>query len=447
LPPVWYDNDGDTSMNAYFYTLGCKVNQYESQAMMRLFRERGYTTAVYHTGMPDVGEAVIVVNSCTVTGESDRKLRQLLRRARRDNPRAVIVLGGCMPQAFPAVAAAFTQADIIVGNAARRAVLSHLDRFFLTRERVVDIPAHDRTVEPLAIEDFEERTRAFVKIEDGCDRFCSYCIIPFARGRVRSRAPEEIAEELRTLAANGYREAVLVGINLTSYGKDNGLSLADAVDAACAVEGIDRVRLGSLEPDHMTDELLSRLAAQPKLCAQFHIALQSGCDNTLRRMNRHYTTAEFAALCERLRAAFPDCSLTTDVMVGFAGETDGDFEESLRFVERMRFSKVHIFPYSRREGTRAASFPDQLENSVKTARAHRMTEVCEAVRRDILADTVGTVQRVLCETRTADGKTVGYTEGYLPCRIDEEVNVGDTVSVQIYKAEHDTLYAHKVETE
>lgn len=429
-------------MNAYFYTLGCKVNQYETQAMMRLLRERGYDTAVYHTGMPDVGEAVIVINSCTVTSESDRKLRQLLRRTRRDNPRAIIAIGGCMPQAFPDIAAAFDEADIVLGNAARNALPAHLERFFLTRERIVDIPAHDKTVEPMCIEDFEERTRAFVKIEDGCDRFCSYCIIPFARGRVRSRAPEDIAAELKTLAQNGYREAVLVGINLTSYGKDNGLSLADAVDAACAVEGIDRVRLGSLEPDHMTDELLTRLAAQPKLCPQFHVALQSGCDATLKRMNRHYDTAEFASLCERLRAAFPACSLTTDVMVGFAGETDADFEDSLAFTTAMRFSKVHVFPYSRREGTRAAKFEGQLGNAVKTDRARRMTDACEAVRRDILQETVGTMQDVLVETRTDNGAAVGYTVGYLPCRVDGDVAVGDTVRVLVDRAENDTLYAH-----
>ena len=445
---VWYDEDEQKinqrirCMNAYFYTLGCKVNQYETQAMMRALREQGYETAVYHTGMPDVGEAVIVINSCTVTSESDRKLRQLLRRARRDNPRAVIVVGGCMPQAFPDVAAAFEEADIVLGNAARRTLAAHIERFCLTRERMVDIPAHDKTVEPMCIEDFEERTRAFVKIEDGCDRFCSYCIIPYARGRVRSRDPEDITAELQTLAANGYREVVLVGINLTSYGKDNGLSLADAVDAACAVEGIDRVRLGSLEPDHMTDALLARLAAQPKLCPQFHVALQSGCDATLKRMNRHYTTAEFAALCQQLRAAFPDCSLTTDIMVGFAGETDEDFEQSLAFATAMRFSKVHVFPYSRRDGTRAAKFEGQLGNAVKTERARRMTDACEAVRREILAQTVGTVQEVLCETRTENGAAVGYTKGYLPCRIGGDVTVGETVRVVVDNVENDTLYAH-----
>ena len=432
-------------MNAYFYTLGCKVNQYETQAMMRLLRQHGYTTAVYHAALADVGEAVIVLNSCTVTSESDRKLRQLLRRVRRDNPHAVIAVGGCLPQAFPDVD--LPDADILMGNAARGDLPALITQFLLTRERVVAIPPHTKTVEPLCIEDFEERTRAFVKIEDGCDRFCSYCIIPFARGRVRSRSPQEIADELRTLAAAGYREAVLVGINLTSYGKDNGLSLADAVDAACAVDGIDRVRLGSLEPDHMTDDLLARLAAQPKLCPQFHVALQSGCDATLKRMNRHYTAAEFETLCTRLRAAFPLCSLTTDVMVGFAGETEEDFAASLAFTVRMGFSKVHVFPYSRRDGTRAAAFDGQLENSVKTDRARRMTEACEAVRERILQQTVGTVQHVLCETRTADGDTVGYTVGYLPCRIDGAVDAGTTVAVQVYKAENDTLFAHVIHSE
>ncbi len=428
-------------MNAYFYTLGCKVNQYETQAMMRLLRECGYTTAVYHAQLADVGEAVIVINSCTVTSESDRKLRQLLRRTRRDNPHATLVVCGCLPQAFPAVADTLADADIVLGNARRHALIPALDTYRLTRERIVDIPLHDKTIEPLCIEDFEERTRAFVKIEDGCDRFCSYCIIPYARGRVRSRTPEDIAAELQTLVAAGYREAVLVGINLTSYGKDNGFTLADAVEAACAVEGIDRVRLGSLEPDHMTDELIARLAAQPKLCPQFHIALQSGCDRTLGRMNRHYTTAEFSALCARLRAAFADCLLTTDIMVGFPGETDTDFEESLAFAVQSGFSKVHVFPYSRRDGTRAAAFPDQVENRVKTERARRMTDATDAVRGEILQQTVGTVQEVLCETRTADGHTVGYTRSYLPCRLDEPLTPGETVTAAVYRAEQDMLFA------
>lgn len=428
-------------MNAYFYTLGCKVNQYETQAMMKQLREHGMTTAVYHTGQPDVGDAVVIINSCTVTAESDRKLRQLLRRIRRDNPDAVIVLTGCMPQAFPEAAASLTEADIVMGNDDRRKLATEILGFLKKRERLVDINDHTRLYEPLMIEDFEERTRAFVKIEDGCDRFCTYCIIPYARGRVRSRDPKDIVNELEDLVKAGYREVVLVGINLTSYGKDNGSSLADAVDAACSVEGIERVRLGSLEPDHMTDELIARLQKQPKLCGQFHVALQSGSDDVLRRMNRHYDTAQFADVCRRLKEAFPNAALTTDVMVGFAGETDENHRESLAFVKSIGFSKVHVFPYSRRKGTRADRFPDQLDNAVKTARAHEMTVMCEEVRRHIMSDTVGTTQSVLIETRHEDGDYLGYTVGYFPCRVRGDVTPGETVDVRIIAAENDMLIA------
>ena len=434
-------------MKAYFYTMGCKVNQYETQAMMALLRKKGYETAVYHRDAPAEAGAVIVLNSCTGTGESDRKVRQVLRRIRRENPAGITVLTGCMPQAFPEAGAALLEADIVLGNAARAALPEAIDRFLATRERVVDIPPHDKTVEPLCIEDFEERTRAFVKVEDGCDRFCSYCIIPYARGRVRSRATDDIAAELEGLVARGYREAVLVGINLTSYGKDTGGTLADAVDAACGVEGLTHVRLGSLEPDHMTDELIARLKAQPKLCEQFHVALQSGCDATLRRMNRHYDTAQFEAVCRKLQAAFPQCSLTTDVMVGFPGETEEEFTQSLEFVKRIGFSKVHVFPYSPREGTRAAVMDGQISTAEKTARAARMTAVCEEVRRGVLEAAVGTVQEVLCETRTDEGHTLGYTRGYLPCRIDEAVEAGQTVRVTIYKAENDRLWARLLKNE
>lgn len=428
-------------MNAYIYTLGCKVNQYESQAMAALLRRHGYCTATYHTGMENVGEAVVIVNSCTVTGESDRKLRQLLRRIRREQPQAVLVLTGCMPQAFPEEAAALNEADVVLGNARRHDVVEAIERFRLSGERVVCITAHDRVIEPLCIEDFDERTRAFVKVEDGCDRFCSYCIIPYARGRVRSRDPQEIVDELNTLVKAGYREVVLVGINLTSYGKDTGLSLSDAVEAAASVEGIERVRLGSLEPDHITDELVARLGTVDKLCAQFHVALQSGCDATLRRMNRHYDTAAFEAACDRLRAVFPEAVFTTDIMVGFPGETEEEFRQSLAFATKIRFAKAHVFPYSRRRGTRAATAPDQVDNAVKTDRAHRMSEACEAVRREILNETVGTVQEVLCETRVSDGEAVGYTRGYLPCCLQGTVAAGETVTVTITHTDGERLFA------
>ncbi len=435
-------------MNIYFYTLGCKVNQYETQAMMRLMKQEGYQTAVYHPdAIGDGVAAAVVINSCTVTGESTRKLRQLLRRLRRSHPQAVIVLTGCMPQAFPDEAEALTEADIVTGNACRRDLPRLLAQFLCDGERVVNIPPHEKTIEPLCIDEFEERTRAFVKVEDGCDRFCSYCIIPFARGRVRSRPIAEIVEEIEGLARRGYKEVVLTGINLTAYGKGTDQTLADAVEAACAVEGIERVRLGSLEPDYLTDAMIARLAAQPKLCAQFHVALQSGSDAVLKAMNRHYTAAEYRAVCDKLKAAFADATFTTDVMVGFPGETDAMFEESLAFVREIGFSKVHVFPYSRRAGTKAATMSDQIPTAEKTRRAARMGAMCDEVRAQLMQKAVGSVQEILCETATDDGGTLGYTKGYIPCRLDGVFQAGDTVTARIVGVANDRLSAQSITEE
>ncbi len=418
-------------MTVYFHTLGCKVNQYETQAMRRLLEDAGYLTAEFAAGFSGADDGVMVINSCTVTGESDRKLRQLLRRCRRDNPHAVIVLTGCLPQAFPDRAAALADADIVMGNAARAALPEKLAAFLATRERVVDIPPHSTQYEPLSIREFQGRTRAFVKIEDGCNRFCSYCAIPYARGRVRSRDLANLKREVCDLAAAGYREVVLTGINLTSFGQDTGATLADAVDTAASVPGICRVRLGSLEPDHMTDALLDRLAAQPKLCPQFHIALQSGCDATLRRMRRHYTTAEFLSLCEALRRRFPGCAITTDIMVGFPGETEEEFAASLSFAETAAFAQAHIFAYSRRPGTPAAAAPGQVSAAEKAARARRMSEVTERTRAAYEQALCGSMTEVLLETRGADGLTEGHTPTYLPVKVATAHLSGELIRVRI----------------
>ena len=423
-------------MNIVFHTLGCKVNQYETEAMRRLLREAGYDTSARADGD---GADVIVINSCTVTGESDRKLRQLLRRCRRDNPDAVIVLTGCMPQAFPQIAEEFGEADIVLGNAARRSLPVHLGEFMRLHQRIVDIPPHDKIIEPLSIDAFAEHTRAFVKIQDGCNRFCSYCIIPYARGRVRSREPEDIRRELETLAQKGYKEVVLVGINLTAYGQDNGRTIADAVDAACSVDGILRVRLGSLEPDFMSDDILASLAAQPKLCPQFHIALQSGCDATLKRMNRHYTTAEYRTLCDKLRRLFPDCALTTDVMVGFPGESDDEFVQSLSFVDSIGFSRVHVFAYSRRKGTVADRLAGQLPNAVKGERSRRMMEVCRRNAEEYARTYIGRTVPILLETAYPDGTVDGLTDTYLSVRVPTTHRSGELVNVRINAADGETL--------
>ena len=426
-------------MRVFFYTLGCKVNQYETQAMRRLMEEEGYETAEYTPGKQMSGDAVIVVNSCTVTGESDHKLRKLLRRCRRENPQAVLVLTGCMPQAFPEQAAALTEADIVLGNAARSSLPAQVRRFLTLGQRIVEIPPHGGKFESLSIGEFQGRTRAFVKIEDGCNRFCSYCIIPYARGRVRSKPPEELEREIRALAEKGYGEMVLVGINLTAYGQEWGQTIADAVDTACAVEGVRRIRLGSLEPDALDEATIARLAARPALCPQFHLSLQSGCDATLRRMNRRYDTAGYAAVCAALRRAFPGCALTTDVMVGFPGEDEEEFRRSLAFVEEIGFAKVHVFAYSQRPGTPAAAAPGQVPEEEKAARSRRMIAACAHSREAFLDGQIGRTLEVLLETRGEKGCAEGYAADYTPVRVPVEAfEPGDILSVRIVGREGDT---------
>ena len=432
-------------MNVYFYTLGCKVNQYETQAMMHLMEQQGHTVDEYLLGKTTVGDGVIVINSCTVTGESDRKLRQLLRRCRREEPRSMLVLTGCMPQAFPEQAQALLQADIVLGNAVRNRLPAYIDQFLATRERVVDIPAHTTTYEPLTIREFQGRTRAFVKIEDGCNRFCTYCIIPYARGRVRSRPLYDLETELRGLAEQGYREVVLVGINLTSYGQDKGLTIVDAVECACRIDGIERVRLGSIEPDHMTPTIIEQLSRCDKLCPQFHLALQSGCDATLKRMNRHYDTAQYRRVCEQLRAAFPSCSFTTDVMVGFPGETQEEFEQSLAFVKDIGFSRLHCFPYSRREGTIAAKAAGQVSNAEKECRNRMMMAVGEESCRRFADQLVGQTVAVLWETVDETG-VHGYTDTYVPV-VAQEGEPGTISQVTVSHSENGVCYVKKTQAE
>ena len=398
------------------YTLGCKVNQYETEVLSARFAAEGFDVVPGHAPGCDV----YVVGSCTVTAEGDRKTRQAVRRFRRENPGAIVVLTGCYPQAFPAQAAAVQEADIITG-ARNRAALPQLVRAFsLDRQRIVSIPQHQKgeTFESCSAADFGVRTRAFLKIQDGCDNWCSYCIIPAARGPVRSKPLPELQTELLTLSQNGYREIVLTGINLSNYGREWGLHLSDAVLAAAATPGVERVRLGSIEPDLLTPGEIYRLAegCGGKLCPQFHLSLQSGCDKTLRAMRRPYTTAQYADIAAKLRAAFgaDNVSFTTDVIVGFPGETEDDFEASMAFVTGMRFLKVHVFPYSRREGTAAYDFADQLPEHEKEARSRRMTAAVEKVRAELAHAAQGRTAQVLLETPLSSTLFTGYTKQYLP---------------------------------
>ncbi|MDY5327095.1 MAG: tRNA (N(6)-L-threonylcarbamoyladenosine(37)-C(2))-methylthiotransferase MtaB [Gemmiger sp.] len=401
-------------MRVSFYTLGCKVNQNETGALAQLFEQHGFTVV-------ESGEAadVYVVNSCTVTNFGDQKSRKWLRRAKRENPGAVTVLTGCYPQAFPEEAAAIAEADVVTGSGNRRSILEDVMQVVNgERGKVVDIRPHQKgeAFEELPMDRFADHTRAFVKIEDGCGRQCAYCVIPRARGPVRSRSEQSILEELRRLADAGYREVVLTAISLLSYGRDTGTCLADLVERAAGVEGIERIRLGSLDPDLLTDRDIARLAAVDKLCPQFHLSLQSGCSKTLRAMRRPYTAEQYAAVADKLRAAFGagNVSLTTDVIVGFPGETEEDFVQSMAFVTEQKFLKVHVFPYSRREGTPAYDYPGQLPEHEKEARSRRMTDAVEAVRGRLAQAMAGQQAEVLLETPLSSTLFTGYTRQYLP---------------------------------
>ena len=413
-------------MKIAFYTLGCKVNQYETNWLSEKAHERGFQV-VNHNEDADV----YVVNSCTVTGESDRKTRQIVRRFKRTHPESVLVLTGCMPQAFPEDARKLIEADIVIGNKNNAVLFDCLDEYFKSCNRIVKIETHLKgdPFAPCKIKDFEGRTRAIVKIEDGCDRFCSYCIIPYSRGRVRSKDLIDLKEEFTALYNKGFSEVVLVGINLSSYGKDTGNSLCDVVELADKI-GFKRIRLGSLEPDHITDEVIDRLAKVKSFCPQFHISLQSGCNKTLKTMNRHYTAEEYYDLCVKLRKSFTDTSLTTDIMVGFPDENEEDFEESVRFAEKVGFEKVHVFPYSPRQGTRAAKMK-QIEKSVKEKRSHEMIQRTNIVRAEYLKNQINKEVNVLFETRSTDGYTEGYTENYTPVKVKGNITCGEIIKVKI----------------
>ena len=419
-------------MRVSFYTLGCKVNQNETGALAQLFEQNGFTVV-------ENGEAadVYVVNSCTVTNFGDQKSRKWLRRAKRENPGAVTVLTGCYPQAFPEEAAAIAEADVVTGSGNRRSILEDVMQVVNgERDKVVDIRPHQKgeAFEELPMDRFADHTRAFVKIEDGCGRQCAYCVIPRARGPVRSRSEQSILEELRRLADAGYREVVLTAISLLSYGRDTGTCLADLVERAAGVEGIERIRLGSLDPDLLTDRDIARLAAVDKLCPQFHLSLQSGCSKTLRAMRRPYTAEQYAAVADKLRAAFGDgnVSLTTDVIVGFPGETEEDFVQSLAFVTQQKFLKVHVFPYSRREGTPAYDYPGQLPEHEKEARSRRMTDAVEAVRGRLAQAMAGQQVEVLLETPLSSTLFTGYTRQYLPVVVNAPGHQsGDILRVEL----------------
>ena len=419
---------------AALHNLGCKVNAYETEAMQQLLEENGYEIVPFKEGAD-----VYIINTCTVTNMADRKSRQMLHRAKKMNPDAIVVAAGCYVQAKEASGEIDESIDIVIGNNKKKDLIQILDGFYEKKQgqnkAVIDIN-HTHEYEEMHLNKTAEHTRAYIKVQDGCNQFCTYCIIPFARGRVRSRAKEDVVREVTELAANGYQEVVLTGIHLSSYGVDleneNLLSLILAVNE---IEGIKRIRLGSLEPRIITEDFVKTISGLEKMCPHFHLSLQSGCDETLRRMNRRYTSEEYYEKCMLLRKYFAHPALTTDVIVGFPGETEEEFEKSKAFIDKVDFYETHIFKYSKREGTKAAVMDNQTPEQIKTARSNELLELGQKKRIKYEEQFVGTTVEVLMEEQIKiDGENyqVGHTKEYVKVALKTEANLQNKlVDIQI----------------
>lgn len=418
------------------HNLGCKVNAYEVEAMQQLLENAGYETVPFEEGAD-----VYVINTCTVTNIADRKSRQMLHKAKKMNPDAIVVATGCYAQADTEKLKEDTAVDLILGNNQKTQIVEALEEYEKEHAKQVQVIEinHTKEYEELSISSTAEHVRAYIKVQDGCNQFCTYCIIPFARGRVRSRKIEEVLSEVETLAAKGYKEVVLTGIHLSSYGvdfpKEERESLLSLIQAVSRVEGISRIRLGSLEPRIITEEFLEGIVKTGKVCPHFHLSLQSGCNKTLKNMNRRYSAQEYAEKCELIRKFYPAPALTTDVIVGFPQETEEDFEESYEFVKKIHFYETHIFKYSRRHGTKAASMDGQLTEAAKAQRSDRMLELHEIRAREYEEAMIGKKMELLLEEEIEiDGRPwyVGHSREYVRAVIGktDAHRVNDLVTVK-----------------
>lgn len=400
---------------AALHNLGCKVNAYETEAMQHLLEEAGYEIVPF-TQKADV----YVINTCSVTNMADRKSRQMLHKAKKNNPDSIVVAAGCYVQTSEKEVLNDLSVDIVIGNDRKHDLVRLLEEYSLdsVNDTVDDINDGKHDFEELFIDQTKEHTRAFIKVQDGCNQFCSYCIIPYARGRVRSRRFENVIAEVERLAANGFKEVVLTGIHLSSYGVDfeEATGLLELIQAVNAVKGIERIRLGSLEPKIVTEHFASELSKLDKICPHFHLSLQSGCDATLKRMNRKYTTKEYERGCELLRKYFVHPAITTDVIVGFPGETEEEFEQTKAYLEHIHFYEMHIFKYSKRKGTRAAVMPDQIDEQVKAARSEKLIALGHDMSKEFRKFYIGKNEEALFEEKAVIGDKeyfVGYTKEYV----------------------------------
>lgn len=408
------------------HNLGCKVNAYETEAMQQMLEAAGYEIVPFEPGAD-----IYVINTCSVTNIADRKSRQMLHKAKKMNPDAIVVAAGCYVQADTKKAEADASIDIIIGNNKKQELIPILESYRTGHQKTtecVDIN-HTKEYENLEIDRTEEHTRAYLKVQDGCNQFCTYCIIPYARGRIRSKKTEDVVNEVKRLAASGCQEVVLTGIHLSSYGKErpeDQENLLTMIQAVHQVDGIERIRLGSLEPGIITEEFAAALSSLPKVCPHFHLSLQSGCTTTLKRMNRRYTAEEYREKCEILRKYYPAPALTTDVITGFPGETGEEFEESRSFVDSIHFYETHIFPYSKREGTKAAGMPNQLTEQVKKERSRILIALGKEHQREYMEQFLGQEKEVLFEEQqTVEGQEywTGHTMEYLKIAVISEENL------------------------
>lgn len=403
------------------HNLGCKVNSYEAESMEQLLTSAGYTMVPFDGEEP---ADVYIINTCSVTNIADRKSRQMLHRAKKLNPNAVVVAAGCYVQADEENVKEDAAVDIVLGNNCKINIVEALDNYYADKSSntmLVDM-GQKQAYERLEIERVNEHTRAYIKIQDGCNQFCSYCIIPYTRGRIRSRALDDIVEEVKRIVKNGYKEIVLTGIHLTSYGVDNnGGTLLDVITAVNEIDGLERIRLGSLEPRIITEEFVKAISGMPKVCPHFHLSLQSGCDATLKRMNRKYSTEEYYKGCLILRKYYDNPAITTDVIVGFPGETDEEFEITKEFLRKVHFYEMHIFKYSRRKGTVADRMPEQVADSIKTERSDALLELSNEMSNEYRCSYIGKNVKVLLEEkRGIDSLYTGYTDNYMRVNIPEK---------------------------
>lgn len=427
-------------MKVAFSTLGCRVNVYESEAMAEKFIREGYEVVE-----PNEEADVYVINTCTVTNMGDKKSRQIISRARRLNENAVIAVVGCYSQIAPKEVSEIPGVDVVLGTRNKGDVVYYVNKAREEGKSQVHVEGvlKNKKFEELNIEEYQDKTRAFLKIQDGCNRFCTYCIIPYSRGSVCSKDPKKVIEEVNKLAEHGFKEIILSGIHTASYGLDleGNITLIDIIEEIEKVDGIERIRIGSIEPAFFTPEVIEKIKGFKKLCPHFHLSLQSGCDAILKRMNRRYTAEEYAASVELLRKTLPDVSITTDVIVGFPGETEEEFNETYKFLEKIKLTKTHVFKYSPRKGTRAAEMGDQIDGSIKEKRSKLLIELSNRNEKEFIEKFIGKEMDVLIETevKSKEGIYEGYTRNYIkvqvPCACADVT--GKIVDIEITKAENE----------